>query len=73
LGATDDAESDRQVVYLKTADVAARWKCSPGWLANLRSRGLGPSYTKLGSKVLYPLSAVEAYEANGRVLPVGSR
>ena len=49
---------------LTTADLAARWGVSVGHLANLRSEGRGPTYCKpLGGRVLYPLAAVEAFEA----------
>jgi len=51
-------------------EVAERWRCSVGWLGNMRSRGEGPQYIKLGSKVLYDLRAVEDFEDRGRVTPV---
>lgn len=47
---------------MTAADLADRWQCSAGWLANMRAAGSGPTYLKLGSRVLYPLGAVEAYE-----------
>jgi hypothetical protein len=50
-------------VHLSTADLARRWGVSTGWLANMRSAGTGPSYLKLGSRVVYPLASIESYEA----------
>jgi hypothetical protein len=55
-----DEDVVRQV-HLTPRDLADRWHTSVGHLANLRSRGAGPAYLKLG-RVLYPLAAVEAYE-----------
>lgn len=47
---------------MTTAELADRWVCSRGWIANQRSMGLGPDYVKINSKVLYPIAAVERYE-----------
>jgi len=49
-------------VLLSPADLADRWGCSVGWLANQRCEGDGPPYLKLGSLVRYRLSDVVAYE-----------
>ncbi len=57
---------------LTPQELATRWHCSPGWLANRRCKGLAPAYLKLGSKVIYRLDDVEAAEAAGRVEPVGA-
>ena len=48
---------------LTPAELAQRWRCSRGWLANLRCRGEGPAYVKLGARVLYRQHDVAAYEA----------
>jgi len=53
----------RAVVLLTTPQLAKRWHMSEGHLRNLRAAGVGPSFIKLGSRVLYPLTAIEAYEA----------
>lgn len=55
---------------LTPSDLAERWSCSTGWLANLRSAGSGPPFAKVGSLVRYPLADVLAYEQAGRVEPV---
>jgi hypothetical protein len=50
-------------VHLSPAELADRWRSSVGSLASARSAGGGPAFLKLGTKVLYPLAVVEAYEA----------
>lgn len=52
---------------LTPAALAARWGCSTGNLANLRSAGRGPAYTLPVGRVIYLLVDVEAYEAAARV------
>lgn len=47
---------------LTPKEAAERLRLSTGTLSNWRVRGDGPSFIKLGSKVLYPLAEVEAYE-----------
>jgi len=49
--------------YFTPTEVAARWRMSsPQSLANMRCRGKGPDYVNLGSRVLYPVKAVQDYE-----------
>lgn len=58
--------------YFTPAELANRWSCSVGWLANRRSSGSGgPAYIKVGTKVLYPIDTVESYEAS-RLVQVGA-
>ncbi len=51
--------------YLTPAELSKRWDgaVTVGTLANWRSKGKGPVYAKFGSSVRYPLSKVEAWEA----------
>lgn len=49
---------------LTQKDLAARWRISPRTLEQWRWRGMGPRYLKVGSRVLYPVEFVEAYEAS---------
>ena len=51
-------------VALSVAELVARWRgqVRPSTLASWRSKGIGPSYLKLGGRVLYPVIAVEVYE-----------
>lgn len=52
--------------YLTPAQLASRWKMARGSIDNMRNRGEGPCYVKLGtaksSPVRYLLSDVEEYE-----------
>ena len=45
-------------------ELVERWKglIKRQTLANWRSKGQGPSYQKIGGRVLYPLSEIERYE-----------
>jgi hypothetical protein len=50
--------------FLTPAQLLDRWKKSVtlATLATWRSRNTGPAYVKVGGKVLYRVSDVEAYE-----------
>ncbi len=43
--------------------LARRWLMSPRTLEQWRWQGRGPRFLKIGGRVIYPLSEVEAYEA----------
>lgn len=65
--------------YLTPAQVVERWgdAVTTGTLANWRSKSttenpVGPGFQKFGSRVRYPLAAVEAYERAGLVPGVGA-
>jgi len=47
-------------------ELLARWRgqVARKTLANWRVQGRGPVFVKVGKAVLYPVSAVEAFEAN---------
>jgi hypothetical protein len=48
--------------YLTTAEVALRYRTSPGTIRYWRHTGYGPKGVKIGRNVLYPRSAVEQFE-----------
>ena len=52
--------------YLQQHELADRWRLSPRTLERWRWRKTGPSYTKLGGKVVYSLQDVESYERRRR-------
>lgn len=56
-------------VLLTPKELAARWDCSVGHLANMRSAGVGPNYLKLGG-IRYRIAEVLAYEES-RAISVG--
>lgn len=49
---------------LTAAELVERWGgvVSQQTLANWRSQGRGPTYVKIGRKVLYPIDAIEQFE-----------
>ena len=49
--------------HLDQKDLAKRWLISPRTLEQWRWQGRGPRYLKIGGRVRYPLSEVEAHEA----------
>lgn len=59
--------------YLTPEELAERWehRITVGTLANWRAkkRNQGPSFTKLGGRVVYPIEGVEAYEAAKTTTP----
>lgn len=58
-----DPQTTPDLSDLMTArELAARWGCSVGHLANLRCTGIGPAYLKIGSAVRYRTSDLVAYE-----------
>jgi hypothetical protein len=48
---------------MRPVELAERWNCSTGWLANSRSARTGPAFLKLGTRVVYRVEDIEAYEA----------
>lgn len=51
--------------YLTPAQLVLRWDgaVTTGTLANWRSKGEGPAYSKFGSRVRYPIAKVMVWEA----------
>ena len=48
--------------FLNKEELARRWHLSPRTLERWRWEGIGPHYLKIGGRVVYQLSEVEAYE-----------
>ena len=51
-------------------ELARRWKLSPRTLERFRYEKKGPPYVKIGGRVIYRVSDIEAFEREGLVLPV---
>lgn len=55
--------------FLTTEQLAQRWQMGESTLNHWRRADCGPSFTKIGSRVLYRLADVEQYErANTTIL-----
>lgn len=63
--------------HLNQIDLARRWRMSTRTLEGWRRLKIGPPYLRIGHRVIYRLSDIEAYEAkhlcnvlvNGRPTP----
>ena len=53
---------DDGFIYLTERELAARWRLSIRTLQNRRVEGTGIPYFKNGTRVLYRLDVIEAYE-----------
>ena len=53
----------RYAVHLNQIELARRWRMSPRSLEANRSLGLPPKFLKIGGRVVYRLTDIEAYEA----------
>ena len=51
-----------RLIFLTTAEVAARWRISPRTLEGWRDKGVGPSYTRIGNRIRYRIDVVERAE-----------
>jgi hypothetical protein len=51
------------IKHLHQVELARRWQISPRTLERWRWLQQGPAYLKVGGRVVYRLSDVEAYEA----------
>ena len=49
--------------HFNQKDLAERWHISPRTLEQWRWQGQGPRYLKIGGRVVYRLSDIEAFEA----------
>jgi hypothetical protein len=67
-----ETDLNTPVRYLRPEALAERWDTPPKTLANWRSRGTGPVFTKIGTSVRYLLSDVEAYEQARRAEAVAA-
>jgi hypothetical protein len=51
------------MIHLDQKDLAKRWLISPRTLEQWRWQGRGPRYLKIGGRVVYRLSDIEAFES----------
>jgi hypothetical protein len=57
------ARREPELQHLDQRHLADRWLISPRTLEQWRWQGRGPRFLKLGGRVVYPLSEVEAFES----------
>ncbi len=55
--------TDSPIRHLNQVELARRWSLSHRTLERWRWEGRGPRYLKIGGRVVYRLSDIEAYEA----------
>lgn len=55
--------------YYTTIEAAEYLRTSPFYLANLRNRGRGPTFHKVGAKVLYTQMALDLWVERGNRQP----
>ncbi len=66
------SEASIEPTFFTELDLAARWQLSVKTLQKWRLVGGGPTYTKLGRAVRYPLQSVEEFERRGLVAHTSS-
>jgi hypothetical protein len=59
----NDTQARASVQHLDQQGLADRWVLSPRTLEQWRWQGRGPRFLKLGGRVIYPMSEIEAFEA----------
>lgn len=58
-----------EVTHLNQFELAKRWRMSQRTLERWRWQGIGPTYLKLGMRIVYRISDVEAFEQRGAHTP----
>ena len=71
LGMSDALSATRRhhgqsVRHFSQHDLAARWRLSVRTLERWRPQHKGPSFLKLGGRVVYRIEDIEAFEASHR-------
>jgi hypothetical protein len=56
-------DSSRAYVHLNQIELARRWRISARTLERWRWLNQGPTYLKIGGRVVYRLADIEAFEA----------
>lgn len=53
------------VKHLNQVELSRRWSLSPRTLERWRCLGEGPSYLKIGGRVVYRMEDIETFESRG--------
>lgn len=64
---------DYPILHLNQVQLARRWSLSPRTLERWRWLNQGPAYLKVGGRVVYRLTDVEAFERDAAHRPDGLR
>lgn len=64
-----EMERIRRKEYLTEKEVALLFSLSAATLKTQRSRGGGPTFLKVGMRILYPRAALDIYLNAGRINP----
>jgi hypothetical protein len=64
---------DARPEYVRREEAARLLGLTPGTLANMASAGRGPSFYRIGSRVLYEMSELCRFVEQGRVEMVAPR
>jgi hypothetical protein len=59
-------ESAMAVTHFNQTELAGRWRISPRTLERWRWIKTGPTFLKIGGRVVYLVADIEAYEASRR-------
>ena len=62
---TTASRHEKPIRHLNQIDLSRRWSLSPRTLERWRWLGQGPSFLKVGGRVVYRLEDIEAFEARG--------
>ncbi|PZV39027.1 helix-turn-helix transcriptional regulator [Mesorhizobium kowhaii] len=62
---TTASRQEKTIRHLNQVDLSRRWSLSPRTLERWRWLGQGPSFLKVGGRVVYRLEDIEAFEARG--------
>lgn len=65
FGGRASARDTAVPVHLDAQQLADRWRISAKTLANWRAGGRGPTYIKIGGRVVYRLGDIQAVEMAG--------
>jgi len=58
-------DSTMPIIHFDQRDLANRWRLSPRTLERWRWERIGPSFLKIGGRVVYRLSDIEEFEQSG--------
>lgn len=61
------------MLVFTTRELAKRWNVNPGTLDNWRSKGVGPTFSRLGHQVVYSAQEIERLERKKPLLRKANR